>query len=236
MKIACPGCANEIDLRQDACPNCGFSLTLGKVVSHYWKYLCGRVREEAVVQCPKCHKAVPLNEKVCPDPDCATPITVEATLQPVRQQWQGFLNNASPTFIRYFQWCYLFVSALAVWCLLAYVEKHNAENWITHAFLSVLYLVVFAVIVVAVVPRHVLTSVSVRASGRMKFALICNYFAFLMVLQIMISAWLARAMMMAGFFGVTALAVWLFRALFSGQPSDRTFDPSTPQGRRGRYD
>lgn len=244
MKFACPKCPHEIDLRDGACPKCGFTLTLGAVAGHYWDRLWSRAKQEAVIQCPGCGQPVPLTATVCPNPTCGTAITVgstvDAVMEPTRRRWRGFLDNATPATRRWVQLAYLFVSAAILWWLLAYVEKHHSENWIWHALLSVLYLTVFGIVTALVAPRRVFEAISSHASWTVKLALVFNYLTLLLLLQIMISTWWARAVMLAGFFGATYVAVWLLRKLllpmFSGEAEDSSFDPSAPQGRRGRYD
>ena len=244
VKFACPRCSHEVGLRDRACPKCKLALTLGGVVGYYWGLLCSGVKKEAVIQCPGCHRPVPLATTVCPHPNCGAPITVGATVDavmaPTRRRWRGFLDHATPTTRRWVQLAYLILSATILWWLLAYVEKHHSGNWIWHALLSVLYLTVFGIVAALVAPRRVFEAIASHASWSVKLALVFNYLTLLLLLQVMISTWWARAVMLAGFFGATYLAVWLLRKLllpmFSGEAEDRTFDPSAAQGRRGRYD
>lgn len=244
MKFACPRCPDEIDLRVGACPSCGFSLTVGEVLLHYWGCLRGRVQREAVIQCPTCGEPIPLTANACPNPKCGTPLTVgstvDAVLEPPRRQWRGFLANATPATARRVQWIYLVLSAAILSCLLAYVVDRNSEGWGGHVMLSILYLGVFSILVLVLVPRQFLHTLATRASWQVKLALACNSLTFLLLCQIIIGGWWARVLTLAGLFAATYLAIWVLPAVFFSAKSEdqknRWFDPSAPQGRRGRFD
>lgn len=208
----------------------------------YVKRLWGHVRANANFQCPRCGEAVPVNAKVCPNPGCGQPITLDAAMAAPRQRWQRFLANADTETMRRVQWGYLILSAAVLWSLLAFVEQRYSEHWIRHALLSVVYLAVFGFLAPLIVPRHVFRVIATRTGWRVRLGLVLNYLALLLLLQILIGTWWARALMLAGFFGVTCVAVWVLRAVLlptfmnQSQPQDTRFDPTAPQGRRGRFD
>lgn len=96
-------------------------------------------------------------------------------------------------------------------------------------------------------PRRIFRAISQRTTALIKLALILNYLTLVLVLQAWISAWWARASILAGVFAVTWLGVWLLttflwpmkedlQSLGAPPPPTRRFDPMAPQGRTGRHD
>ncbi|MCX6917624.1 MAG: zinc ribbon domain-containing protein [Verrucomicrobia bacterium] len=249
MVFACPKCAQAVRLSQAACPACGFSLTLGAVVAHYWSRLTHRVREQSAIRCPQCGQASPLASETCPH--CHFEITVDSTvnavLEPPRRRWRLFVGNASPATRRRIQWAYLLSSGLFIWWLLAYIEEHHPDHWVRHAMLSAVYCAVLAFIVLLLTPRKLLAAISQRTTALVKLALLLNYLSFVLLLQMWIGTWWVRAIILAGVFGVTWLAAWLLtsvilpmtnqvRGIYEPPNANSPFDPAAPQGRRGRYD
>ena len=241
MKIACPKCS-ESDIRNGECPKCHFTLTIADILRLYRDNVVGFVRRKAVISCPHCGNIVKITASLCPS--CKNMVTATAVKDtvtaPTRKWWNDFLNRATPTTMRSVQWVYLLASGVVLWCLLAYTEEHNQEHWVRNTALSVLYLTVMGFIAVLIIPPSVRLAITKRAAWRVKLAMIANYLTLMLILQMSIGAWWARALMMAGLFVATFLAIILFNAFFSpmlpGKNQPNTFDPSQPQGRRGRFD
>ena len=236
MRIACPRCP-DLDIRDGKCPRCGFALTVGDISRFYWGKLIGCFRRKAVISCPSCGHEVAITASVCPS--CNQGVTASAVVNNVteapRRQFNGLLNGATPGTKRRVQWAYLLASALGLWCLLSYVVEHN-EHWFKNAALSVIYLAVISFIIVLLVPQSVFNALAKRAGWRIKLALIANYLTLLLTMQILIGALWARATMLAGLFVVSYVAVAIFKSVFGANDRSGVFDPSQPQGRRGRFD
>jgi hypothetical protein len=260
VKFACPQCSQEIDLRRGVCPGCHLPLTLGAVVKFYWSFWYTRCRQTAVVPCTECGGGVPITAKACPA--CKTPLTVnsavEKTLAPARQRAgqlvaggretlaraRTSMKKATPETKRRIQWVYLLFSVALLWWLLVCAEQNEVGTWLRRALLSVVFLAASGMLVIVVVPRHMLQTVSRRASILSKLAMVANYLTLLLLLQMMIGVWWQRALILAGLVGVTCLGAWLLTVFwnatekarnFIGQ-DNQTFDPSAPQGRQGRFD
>ena len=229
-------------LTQAACP-CGFPLTLWSIIKYYWDRLRVRVQRMLVIECPGCKQAIPVNAKTCPHPQCGISITVDATIDesfgPLKSGWSEFLKNVTPKTVRFIQWLYLMLSLALLWGLLDYTEKHHADNWAELAGLSVVYLAVLSFLALMILPGRLFHAFSHGASWRIKLALVGNYFTLLLLLQIAIVAWWARALTLAMLFGVTLVGIWVLRLLLlpmvAKPEASNEFDPSAPQGRRGRY-
>ena len=240
MKIACPKCPESV-IRDGVCPTCGFTLTVGGI----WRFYLGRLadffRRRAVIPCPHCGGEVPITTSLCPH--CNETVTANAVVDtvtaPPRLIWQDFVKHPTPGAMRRFQWAYLLASGLALWGLLAYAEGHNGEHWVRDTALSVAYLAILGFIAVLVVPPSVFEAVAKRAGWRVKLAMMANYLSLLILLQLAVGAWWARALTLSGLFLAAYLGMMIFHALRGPQPDanqQRPFDPSRPQGRRGRYD
>jgi len=244
MKFRCPSCDRPVSLFSGACANCGFSLTLGSVLGHYRT----RLRERIAFQCPTCQRPVPVTAKACGN--CGALITwnaaVEATVAPPRERLHRFIAQANPTTKRRIQWCYLLFSIALLWWLLAYVDAKGGKEWVQHAALSVVYLAVFALLALWLVPRPVFRALYWQASRLTRLSLVCNFLSAMIVLQLVIGVWWGRAGVLALLFGVVWAAAFLFHRLllpmavqteqvFVGS-EDANFDSQGPQGREVRWD
>lgn len=181
--------------------------------------------------------------KVCSK--CGTPFTLDSVIEPPRRRWREILENITPETRRRIQWCYFLFSVALLGWLLAYCEQNQEKHWVGHALLSVIFLAASGLLSVLLTPRQVIQNFSRHCPRLTKLAFVANYLAALLLLQIMIGKWWERALILAGLLAVTCLGAWLLcrvlwpmtqqvRGLYddSGQP----FDPSAPQGRRGRFD
>jgi hypothetical protein len=240
MKIACPKCCDSV-IRDGVCPRCGFTLTVGGVWRFYRDRLARLFRRTAVIPCPHCGGEVRITASLCPH--CNEAVTASAVVDtvtaPSRRLWRAFVNNPTPGAMRRFQWAYLLASGLVLWGLLTYIQEHAGEHWLRESALSVLYLAILGFIVVLVVPSSVFEAVAERAAWRVKLAMIANYLTLLILLQLAVGAWWAKALTLAGLFVAAYVGVLIMLAL-RGPPPDEDqqnrFDPSRPQGRRGRFD
>ena len=244
MKFRCPYCPGVCGLLDRTCPHCGSALDARSVLHFYFV----RARELTALQCPRCRQgALPIGTKVCPV--CGETPTlqdvVEATVGPPRRRLRQYLRNASPKTKGLAQWIYCFLSAMLLWWLLGYVQRATGGAWLGAALLSIFYLIAIGFYTVWLMPRWVVITISRRASGLVKFSLSLNFFAGMLVLQLLIRAWWERAIILAGLFVVIWFAVRLLNrrvlpeaealwSIFLG-PGDQ-FDPTSPQGRSARME
>ena len=244
MKFMCPKCDRPCGLFQSACPTCGFSLTLGSVVAHYWS----RFKGLAAFRCPGCGNAVPVGQAACGT--CGGAMTlgaaVDHTLAPPKRWWHRFLRGATPGQKRLIQWIYFLLSALLLWGTVAHIEKSVGSAWFSYAALSAVYIAVFGLLLLLLVPRPVLQRIYFRSSALTKLSILCNALVGAFALQLFIGAWWARAIILATLFGVLWLAAYIFHVwimpmaaateqTFVGSPRDN-FDPRARQGRNVRLD
>lgn len=243
MKFKCPKCPEGvIGLRESVCPECGHTLTVQNTLAHgfnavwqpLWSLIAPRRRSESDAG-PK-HEAP---SEAHPEP--SNRMTFKETTGEVGRWWRRFLVTATPVVRAVVQWGYLLLSVAGLLYLLAYVESHYSQGWLQLAGLSVVYMAVLTLLAKLVVPRKTIQAVVLGASGVVKLGLICNYFALLLLLQVLIATWWKRALMMAGLFGISLIGLWVFKTvlmpMFQRQNGERRiYDPTEPQGRRGRYD
>ncbi|MCL4180505.1 MAG: hypothetical protein KJ072_22510 [Verrucomicrobia bacterium] len=214
---------------------------MSSVLAYGWKSVWGGLKQRAVLRCPDCGGPVPLNANRCPNPACGAPITVaSASAKPVGW-WRRFCRFIAPVASPILQWGYFLISAVVLWQLLAYAERHHAAGWLPLAGLSVVYLAVLTLLARMLISQRIRTFVTQRAAGLVKLGLICNYFSVLVLMQIAIATWWARALTLAGLFGITWVGLWIFRnflePMFAANSGSQTvYDPMMPQGRRGRWD
>lgn len=237
----CPGLCGPFDR---ACPVCGFVLNVGSVLRLYLT----QARQATAVECVRCGKGVlPIGTKVCPV--CGQVPTFQdamhATVDPPRRRMNHYFRTVSPRTKRFAQWMYLLASSALLWWLLDLVHVLTGARWFAAAALSVLYLSAFGLFAAWWMPRRVLYAISRGASGMVKFSLALNFFSAMLVLQILISAWWARAGTLATLFVVLWAAARLLnhrvlpeaeavRRVFFGAEED--VGASSPQGRSVRME
>lgn len=226
------------------CGKCGLKLTVGGL----WGYFTATVRrylaERLGVFCPHCRTLIPAFQSTCPG--CGQTLTVDGafkvTLGPHRRR---FHEMVAPTRTnkRLFQWAYLLFSALVFWMVLGLLEKHYAESWALHALLSVVYLAVLLLVSLWVVPQKAFRAIARTASKPIKLALVFNYLTGLLALQMYLTAWWSRSLMLAGLFVASWFGAWLFvaflwpmsnviGAIFA--PPEAAARPHNPRSRQGR--
>jgi hypothetical protein len=166
---------------------------------------------------------------------------IHASVDPPRKRLEKAFKAASPQAKRRIQWAYLLLSLGLLWGLLAYVEKHVGDRWYGWAALSVIHLAALGFFAAWLFPRPILHAISHQATGMVKLSLALNVFSAILLLQLFIGAWWARALILAALFAVVWLGAYLLiwyvlpmaaatRQVFLG-PGEQQFDPSAPQGR-----
>jgi hypothetical protein len=162
---------------------------------------------------------------------------VDKSTEPPRQAWHNFLRTATPRTARVVQFIYFLMSAGVLWWLVSYPERDHTD-WFSALALALFFLILITLLLKLIVPRQVLVDLAQQPPFIVKLGLICNYFAVLLILQIVIATWWAQALTLAGLLGISMLGLWVCRAILlrrRKQPCS-IYDPSTPQGRQGRFD
>lgn len=245
MNFRCPNCGNPCTLRQGAC-QCGFSLTLGSVVRHYFSGVQASVKA-TTIRCPTCNAPVALNESACPNNH---PVSMSATVGKVvntpRKSFLRFCLSASPRTKRVIQWIHLLLSAVLLFWLLGIIEERYHKDWILKTVLSSFYATLLVVILRAIIPKQVFRAIAAYAPWRVKLALIFHAFSVMILLHLLVSEWWMRAAVFATIVGVSLASAFVFYRFgsrfasglmeaFCG-PANRPFEPTAPQGRNVRVD
>lgn len=240
MKLLCPNpqCAHTVSLRDRACPNCGISLALKPVLNSYGRNLKISV---STIQCPDCGQAATWTARACPNPSCRAPLTVDsvanAAMKAPRDRWQRFLDNATATTAIRIQRAYLLASAALLWGLLSLAENQWTDHWLLYAVLAVSYFLMLGFLAPLIAPNVDFQTVWNCATNRVKLGIICNWLSLLLLMQLLVGVWCARAVMLASLIVMGCLAIWILCGGFSSAQNQETeFDPSEPQGRRARFE
>ena len=252
MKFICqrPDCSG-VSLADSACSKCGLEMTVGGLFRHFSKSFLGSVKSKLAIKCPSpnCPALIPAFRSVCPE--CGRTLTVEKVVEEtVGKHRERVKELVAPTKSKrkIFQWVYLLVSAIVFWIMLGVLETRFASEWGQHAMLSAVYLAVFLLLSFWLIPQKTIIAIAQRASRLVKFGLVFNYLTGLFLLQMYLSSWWARSLMLGALFFTTWLAAWLFwrflwpmsaiiSQIFTSSPSSQTsHDPNDPQGRSVRMD
>ena len=207
MKFSCPNpdCSGVIGLSDRSCGECGFVLTLGNVFRHYFSAFR---RKGLKLRCPHCEHANPLKSPKCES--CGHPLTVSSVVDPPRAKWRSLIGNASPEFKKRVQLAHMILSAILLLWLIGYIESTLSIQWIFSVFLSVLYLAVFVVCSMWVVPKPVRYALIRRPAPITRIGLIFNFFSGVFLLQMMITNWVTQSLVLAAVFIVIWVATWIF--------------------------
>ncbi len=221
-------------------------MTLGGVLRYCAARVRVWVRTKLSVACPNCRSLIAPFQAACAG--CGSTLSVGSTLEhtfaPFRSRFQTLaLQTRSKAIL--FQWSYLLLSAGLFWAILAVLEKRFAEDWLNRAMLSVIYLAVFLLLSLWLVPQRTLTIIAERASKLTKLALVFNYLTALFLFQMFVATWWTRSLMLGVLFMSTWAGAWVFwRYLWPMStivsdvfmPKTQPFDPAAAQGRTVRLD
>ena len=232
MKFACPNCAkHQVRLRDPACPECGFPLTVGSLLRHYRRRLVAFVAKVTQIQCPGCREPIPLRTTTCPH--CQTRVTFKAAaklvLGPFGRRWQSWqerrqarsMQQARQTapsrrgiYLRLLgklllQAAYLTLSIMAFIHYLPELNKPKFDNWFWHGLLTIIYASSLGAIVLLVVPHKVLAFVSQRTGMLVKLGIIANVFTLLILLQVAFDELWAPAAALAVIQVLLWIALWV---------------------------
>jgi len=196
------------------------------------------------ISCPRCRALIPAFQSTCPG--CGSVLTVEGVFkETVDPHREGFKEMVEPTKSnkRVIQWAYLLGSALVFWITLGVLEHHYAEGWVLHALLSVIYLAVFLLVSLWVIPQKTFYYIARRTSKPVKLGVVFNYLTGLFFLQMYLTAWWSRSLMLAGLFVATWFGAWVFWAYLWPMsniignifvPPEAAEKPHDPRARQGR--
>lgn len=240
MRFDCPRCGHDqIKLTDEVCPKCQLVLSLSSLLRHYWQRTRTGLKRAAVVRCPRCGRAVPLNTTACA---CGVSLALgpalDVTLQPSRERWSLFLKTAKPGHRRLIQWVLLLGSvALLVW-LLPRVEAQYSKQWLPSTAVAIGYLAVGITLTVRLAPSRVVQGISQRAALPVKLALLALLLSGVLLLQWAIKAWWGHALFLGGVIVATSLGVllsrWLLGRNVAAEPTVHT--ATRPQGRKAVID
>ena len=241
MKFSCPHCGHDVRAGDAQCSACKKPLDAASLIRRSWKSFRASFKRATKLKCPLCGKLNTAKSDRCAKCGCDFSVAeaLVPLLRPLRKKWDVLFTNATPATKRVCRIVYVLVSAILFWLVLGFSEKQGSE-WYLHAALSVVYLAVFTLFLVWVVPREYLVRFAKRIKPIEKIGLIFNYFTLLLVLQALIGTWKQRAIMLAVLFGVSWLGfyiflvyvfpVWTDMGKFFADP-DTSFDPRNRQGR-----
>lgn len=200
------------------------------------------------VKCSKCK--IPAVRSNCPG--CGSTITLaqvlEAAVSPFRERIRKLLVPSDTT-KRYLPWAYLLGSAIVFWVTFGVLEQRFSDGWVLHAILSVVYLAVFLLIARWVIPRKIFYNLAYKTVKPVKLGIVFNYLTSLFLLQMYLTTWWTRSLMLAGLFIASWVGIRLFCLLLwpdfnelgeifmpPSTVSDKAHDPRTAQGRKVETD
>lgn len=247
MKFACPNsnCDGDVDLKQNSCPRCGLSLSLGGILRCYW----GKLVSAANVKCPGCGQPVPVSSHACPG--CKSPLTVESAVDlvvaPKKRRLFEWAANATPETKKRVQRMYFFLSLAILWWMLALVEEQFPGDWIKHSAIGAIFLAASGLVASILIPKRTLEVVLKHLSATTKLALVANYVSVMLAVRMFTTTWKERSLSLAGIIIGTWLAgyfltsfAWPMKegvsSLFEEEEKSKGFDASGPQGRKARME
>lgn len=247
MKLTCSN-GHEVEWRDAECPHCGEGLTLLALLGRTLRL----VKRGPLIKCTAtfCEKAYPLSYKECPF--CTTENSlqnaVDSVIEPIGEATQRAIKTRSPETKRRFQRAYLILSFFVLCFALSHSAKSDGDEVGKSALMAVLYLGCLALLIRWFVPQKLIITFLLRTTWVVKLALIFNYLACLILLQVVIAGWWAQFVGLAILVGLTWGGVWVFcRLLWSmnlemkniflfGKEDSSSFNHLGDQGRKGFWD
>jgi hypothetical protein len=229
------------------CPHCHKPLDVASAFRRLWERLGFAFNRTTAVRCPKCNKTGSLKFGYCTGCGCNFTVAsaTEKLLLGPRKIWDRNVTNATATTRRRFKWYYLLFSVVIFFTTLTAYTKFLPANWLGTALLTLLFLMLFLVLLFGLTPRQNLVAFARKTPPVIKLSLVFNYFTVLLLLQFAVSIWHAQAVIMAilclmswlGFyvFLVHVWPVWVAMGSFFQEPVYQ-FDPRDNQGRRAYRD
>ena len=246
--MQCPHCSNTaVRLRDKACARCGTATTVNVLLADLATQLRGHVRHLLTVRCPDCGQGFSMRLRACPF--CGADLTagrrMNEFLQPARERGHQFIHQP-PSLLRHVvQWGYLLGSIKVLGDFLPDLVHLDGLLLLEMGALCVPYLVLVMLVLVWIGPRPWQRRLVQRSSAPVKIGLLLNLFSLLLVLQHHFTFHWRLSLILAGAIVVTWFAAWVFTGtlwptmlklgeIFRHRGAG-TFDPSQPQGRKGRF-
>lgn len=230
----CPG----VGLSDTGCSRCQFAVTPQGVIGFAFRSMMAGIRARLGVRCPLCTGVIPAFQSTCPG--CKSTLTVERvvedTLGPTRERAKQIIAP-TPAKVAAFRWGYLVLSAIAFCALFGVLQMVAFADILLPAILSTFYLGLFLGLFVWMVPQSTVVALNRRAPKRIKLALLLNFLTCVIVLNLAVKEWWARATLLAALFASIGFGFWFFwRFLWpilgaNAHSGPRPFNPQDPQGR-----
>lgn len=146
-----------------------------------------------------------------------------------------------------FQRGYFLVSLAVFFGMLLIMEDLQAGKWLLSSVLNVIFLTFLLLLFFWLIPRPLLVAAARCTSALVKLSLVLNYLTVLLLLQLAVSTWLWKAVILASQLVISVVAFHLLLAYvwpvwnamaqsFREAAEAYEFDPSNPQGRRAYTD
>ena len=223
---------------------CKMKMTISGLWDYFSKSFRGFCATRLGMRCPRCQVLIPGFQSTCHG--CGSTLTVEGvfeeTIGPHRKRFKEMVAPTK-TNKRIFHWVYLLASALVFWITFGMLERHYADAWVLHAMLSVIYLAVLLLVSLWVVPQKTLYFIARRTAAPVRLGIVFNYLTGLFHLQMYLTAWWSRSLMLAGLLVASWLGALVFLVCFlptakdvrneflPPESSEKSFDPRARQGR-----
>lgn len=243
MKLICSK-GHTVKWSDKKCAECGEEQSIVAYVKRKWK----RLLSGPLVYCTNseyCCRAYPIGYKECPF--CERENSVENAFNTVADPVRRAVEKASPRTRRIFQRFYLVLSAIVLFAIFRRMTSLDAEAWVKIGVISVIYLGSLGLLIKWFVRADLVLKLLLLTSWVVKLALIFNYLACLMLLQMAVAEWWAQFMALGALVAITYVGAWVFawlfwpmagniKTIFLGADSSNVFDSTRDQGRKGRND
>lgn len=251
MNFLCPFCDKPTKLTGRVCsnPDCRKSLDVRSVFRRLWVQLGSSFRRATAVCCPACNATGSIKVGKCLN--CGCDFTVAAALAPLlrgpRRVWDRYVTNTTDGTKLVFQRGYFLVSLGVFAGTLVVMEDLQTGKWLVSSVLNVIFLTFLLLLFFWLIPRPLLMAAARCVSALVKLSLVLNYLTLLLLLQLAVSTWLWKAVILASQLVISVVSfhlllayvwpVWNAMAQSFRQAAEAyEFDPSNPQGRRAYTD
>jgi hypothetical protein len=207
------------------------------------------VKRATTVKCPACDATGSIKVGHCTV--CGCNFTVAAALAPLlrgpRRLWDRYVTDATDQTKQVWQRLHFLISLAAFVAMLMLLEDLQTGKWLVSSVLGVIFLTFLLLLFFWLVPRPLLVAAARCVSALVKLSLVLNYLTLLLLLQLAVSTWLWKAVILASQLVISVAAfhlllsyVWpVWNAMaqsFRNAAEAYEFDPSNPQGRRAYTD
>jgi len=232
-------------MTEPSCLRCGLETDVASLGQRVFRDGMSGFRARFGIRCPRCKAVIPAFESQCKNCGATLVESIKGAAGRNSERLRK-LVAPTPTKKRLFQWFYFLASVAIAWFILAFLERRYSKDWLLHMSLTPVYLSVFFLLSLWVIPPKTIIAFRQRTSVLVKLGVICNAVTLLMLLQVFLATWWARSLMLATLFIATWLGAWIFwrflwpmsnimNTIYTGDVVEE-FDPQSPQGRKAYYD